>query len=171
MGYNSGASSGNLQLIQSQTAAAAASISFTTGIGASFNDYYVIFDGVQTSSNGDTLTLVYSTNGGSSYAATNYNSVLLNANNGGTSTNNGTTFNYISTAQDVTTSLYGNLTLFSLNNGKNPYTTGFISYINSGNNIMSNSSSFSTNTTVNAIRFIYGTGNITGTIKLFGIRN
>jgi hypothetical protein len=63
--------SGNLVLIQSQTASSSSALNFTTGL-TGFNNYYLTFNQVTGSSNGGNLYIQFSTNGGSSYSSSGY---------------------------------------------------------------------------------------------------
>lgn len=179
MAYNSGASSGNLVLIQEQVASASASIDFTTGI-TGYDIYYLSYYGVILSGTAD-LYLSVSTDGGSSYSTSNY--VTNGWENGGSSFNpyfftgspgalmghflgnNGGTIPLDASAfiyHFGSSSFYKQIAVFQNN-----------FFFASGNN---GYGSFSTNwqqtTVVNAFQLIPQSGTITsGTFKLYGVQN
>ena len=67
---NSGTASGfgaGPVLIQSQTASSSASISFTSGLDSTYDEYMFVFINIHIASNGERLQFQVSTNGGSSY--------------------------------------------------------------------------------------------------------
>lgn len=57
-------------LIQSQTASSSSSISFTSGLDATYDKYMFVFVNVHAASNGERLQFQVSTDGGSSYGVT-----------------------------------------------------------------------------------------------------
>lgn len=164
---------GNWVLIQTQTASASASISFTSGL-TTYNNLLLIYSNLVTTSNSTSNELVYSTNGGSSYLnsgyATGYN---INAYNSNVWTNgNSTAFVSMgaqnSTAagssdcgylyiQDLTSGSYTKVIGgMCLNQGTTPYQSYCLGTQSTGS--------------INAIRFLLSAGNIaTGTFSLYGL--
>jgi hypothetical protein len=61
---------GSLTLISSQTASASASISFTTGIDSTYDEYVFKFIGIHPSGDDANLEFNFSTDGGSNYNVT-----------------------------------------------------------------------------------------------------
>lgn len=172
MAYNAGASSGNLVFIQSQTASGAAAIDFTTGIGSTYNDYQLVIDGVSCSADGQDLTLLVSTDGGSTYKTTNYSCGGVFFNSGGTNASTpSTTYFQLTFNTQISTLAYGNFRLYSLFNGEQPNITGQSSYTLVNAYIGLCVAGFTTDTVVNALRVVFTSGTITGTVKLYGIVN
>jgi hypothetical protein len=64
------AKAGSLKLLSTQTASASASISFTTGIDSTYDEYWFIFNNIHPATGGADFTFQGSTNGGSSYGIT-----------------------------------------------------------------------------------------------------
>lgn len=179
--WNSSAASGgsNLVLIQSQTASASASLSFTTGITATYNNYLVLISNYFPATNGASLELVISSNGGSSYASTAYQGgiffVSFNSAIGTIANANTSSYFPILNASGSSGNSFqcgGTVNLFNVTNGNTPSIVGYCSGSNTTNvaalNLpVGNQQSI---TTVNAIRFICTSGNIsTGVFTLFGI--
>jgi hypothetical protein len=69
--WTSTSSIGNLVLIQSQTASSSSTLTFTTGITATYNNYMVVISNYKASTS-QNLLLQISTNGGSSYISSGY---------------------------------------------------------------------------------------------------
>ena len=67
---NAAVATGNMVLINSQTASASASISFTTGIDSTYKEYQFWFVNCHPSSNGARLTFNLSSDSGSNYNVT-----------------------------------------------------------------------------------------------------
>jgi hypothetical protein len=160
---------GALQLIQYQTQTNVASIDFTSGINTGTAPLIWVLNGVVPVTGSPNLQMQYSTNGGSSWANSGYNTgINHNAVNSTTLTNNtsttfaalGNTLSGISTynatiyMQNVTvgnfTFYYGNASWFDTS----VYRFGYL-----GGNLGSAS--------VNAIRFLMSSGNITGNIGVY----
>ncbi len=74
MAYNTGASSGNLILIDKKVASTSASITFTSGISG-YDTYRLTYEGVTVSASSDFLSIQFSTDGGANYSSTGYESV------------------------------------------------------------------------------------------------
>lgn len=161
-------------LLQSQTASNSATISFTTGISATYYNYVLVFDGVVPVTNGALLQIQYSTNGGSSYVSTGYSSGTgLGSNVGGAGSSQGT-----STSAMVIAALNnaannagaGTCWLYNLTSGSSAssVTRGY----NVGSNLIILSGGLFGNTTsvINAIQLSFSSGNISaGHFHLYGI--
>lgn len=171
MAYNEGASSGNLVLIQSQTASNSANLSFTTGI-TGYDKYVLQWNNFLPATNNTDLQLVFSIDGGSSYLAANYNSVLGQLNSGGYSQVSTTSFIFLGRAQDNSgIPMAGNITLYNLV-GSGVVCRGSATFSAGGGVFASFLAATSTATAVNAIRVLSSSGNITqGTFKLYGVAN
>jgi hypothetical protein len=177
MAYNEGASSGNLVLIQKQTASASAEIDFTSGI-TGYDIYYLSFYDIVCSAVTADLFLQFSVDGGATYETTNY------LENGCAAYNSSiNSFQNIVTGYQIGWSLNssgnplrGNAKLYSLNDGAN--SKGIIyEVVNQSNALTGNVSRnvgglFENASVVNALRFIPASGTITtGTFKLYGVQN
>jgi hypothetical protein len=177
-----------ITLISSQTASNSASVSFTSGLTSTYKAYKFVCVNIKVATNADEFGFLTSTNGGSSYGVTTTNTTFRayhqeNDSDAGlgyvtdfdiaqsTGLNN-LSLNQGNNADD---SFSGTLTLF------NPSSTTYVKhFIGSGCNshdttaplIVNNYLAGYVNTTsaVNAIQFKANSGNITGTIYMYGIK-
>lgn len=166
--FQAAASGGNLVLIQSQTASTSASLTFTTGITATYANYFLLYSNV-TLSAGVNLFLQISTNAGVSYIATGYTSGLTNNTyNSSTWTNGSATTGVI--LLNVSGLSSGFLYLFDVTGGANFQSAG-ITVANNGSGGGASFLSGGINTAnVNAFKIVPASGTInTGTFTLFGI--
>jgi len=169
--FTAQSNTGNTVLIQSQTVSGVSEITFTSGIGSTYNDYFLVIDGLSTSVNADSIDLTVSTNGGSSYLTTGYAGQYFAAFGGSSGANPITTGIRLFYVPDQNTLGYGTLRIYSLFNGSNPNFTGHTTGVNAGICLTTLIGGFTGNTVVNALRIKATTGNLTGTVKLFGIVN
>jgi hypothetical protein len=184
------ASGGTLTLLSTQTASASATISFTTGLDSTYDEYIFKFINCHPSSNSNTFQFQGSTNGGSTYATTITSSFFrayhLETDDAvygleyivDSDLAQGTGFQFINTLSDLGSdadqSLSGTLTLF--NPSSTTYVKQFISTVNishqgdyTENCFMSGY--FNTTSAINAIQFKMASGNIDdGIIKLYGVK-
>ena len=171
------APSSAMTLISTQTASNSASIDFT-GLSTTYKNYLVLLDWVVPSTEGAQFAMRFSTDNGATFISTStYNwADLYGVNpNGGNGTNS---FGYLTPGGVASTASLGGLnatiTLYNPNASAPTmwsvagvcYDTSVfgatISFMGGGAQTGANS--------VNAIRFLFGAGNITsGTIKLYGI--
>ena len=164
-----------LVYLGTQTASAAASVSFTTGISSNFVNYLVKIRDITTSIPNNGILLTFSTNGGSSYLATNYKAnIAMN----GTALDNdsSTTSIFVDVDETGTSTNQGNadVVMYNLSNSqvKTVYTFGgafqnFSSIVATRNGV-----GVQTGTTaVNAIKFAgNGGANMTAKFYLYGIQ-
>ncbi len=174
MAYNEGASSGNLVLIESQTASNVASVNFTAGISG-YSIYYLYYYNVSSGNNNDSLQMLLSIDGGSSYINTGYDNAGVYAWTGNVSSaNRSSTGIVLTNSQDAFTLGSGYTTLFNPSNAIERQSitsmvnrfTGFV--------ISTNYSTISPTTSeANAIQINYDSGGnvVTGTFKLYGVQN
>jgi hypothetical protein len=181
--------SDGITLISSQTASNSASISFTTGIDSTYKAYKFVFSSIHPRTNQAYFSFNMSTDSGSNYNVTK-TSTFFSAfqYESGSSTGllyqtvqdlaQSTAYQYISTntgnASDDSVS--GSLTLF------NPSSTTYVKHFISNNSNVYNDNSGNaslndfiagygnTTSAVNAIRFQMSSGNLDGTIYLYGIK-
>lgn len=159
-------SNGGMVLIQTQTTAGAASLDFTTGIGSPYSKYLLIGTNVKQVATAAYIYLRVSTDGGGSYIATGYTSGIVTfAYNGTTATNANVTTSFILHA--ITSGGPGVFqSTLDLTAGSQPGATTHGSHQNTlGNSV----SSYTTNSTVNAIRVLADAGTMSGTFSLYGL--
>jgi hypothetical protein len=168
LGSDAGPASGALTLVQTQTASASANLSFTTGISSTFGTYQVIFRDIQAGGGGSIFEMLLSTDGGSSYLSSTYQSGNeQNSWNGAGWTNfNSTTYGRLMDFAGGRASGYlfiSNLATSSNASWVGRYFVGNVNYITYGT---------CTTTGINALRFQLNSGTITsGTISLYSIAN
>jgi hypothetical protein len=181
------ASGGTLTLLSTQTASASATISFTTGLDSTYDEYIFKFIDIHPATNNANFTFNGSTDSGSNYNVTKTTTFFeAYHDEGDTDTNlqynatrdiaQGTGFQQLvtesSNAND--SNCVGTLTLF------NPSSTTYVKHFIARTNGMTfgtyshegNSAGyFNTTSAINAIRFQFSSGNIDdGIIKLYGVK-
>jgi hypothetical protein len=164
-------SGGDLVLIQHQTASSSSSLIFNTGISTS-GTYLFSLDGVTSSAGGGALKLVVSNNGGSTWASTGYyGGVVYSAyNTGSWSNSNSSAFFYVSSILDTAIKgTTGTLWLSNITIAKKSVLRGQVFSYNS-NPFFSILAGETGITGVNAFKFLFSSGNITGgTVSLYRI--
>lgn len=161
----------SLYLINTLTASSS-SPTITSGITSTYRNYLIVFSNVTFTTGGDKMTVVFSTDGGSSYLATGYTSGSTSAayNSTTLANNNGTTFVFMSNAGGTSTpGTSGYMYLYELATGnKVTFSGGFTT--NAATPTMGWTGGTSTTTTVNALKFSGSTNTLaTGTIKIYGM--
>ena len=182
-----GEDAGALNLLQTQTASSSASISFTTGIDSTYDEYWFIFNNCHPSNIGPNFDFFASTNGGSSYSTTVTSTFFAASHNeAGSSTflgydtgndeaqtTDGPTIGGSGYANDESNS--GILKLY--NPSSTTYVKHFISrmaiihgsYTNQSNQTFS-AGYFNTTSAIDAVKFQFSAGNVdAGTIQMFGV--
>jgi hypothetical protein len=183
------ASAGTLTLLSTQTASASATISFTTGLDSTYDEYQFKFINCRPSSDSNTFQFQGSTNGGSTYATTitsTFFKALANEANTSAALEyvansdlaQGTGFQCINELNDLgfdaDQSISGTLTLF--NPSSTTYVKHFISttnYCHQGDYTVNGfmAGYFNTTSAINAIQFKMASNNIAdGIIKLYGVK-
>jgi len=183
----SGVSGSSLVLISEQTASSSSNISFTSGIDSTYKEYVFKFINIHPSSNGARFNFNISADSGSNYnvskTSTYFNayhteddtsSAGLSYNTGGdlaNGTGDQNLFRGVGAGNDE--ALCGELHLFD------PSSTTFVKHFIASTTLTSSdpgaSSSFvagygNTTSAIDAIKFLFHTGNIdSGTIKMYGI--
>ena len=183
------ASGGTLILLSTQTASSSATISFTTGLDSTYDEYIFKFINLHPSSNGARLTFNLSTDGGSNYNVTKTSTAFkaYHKEDGAASalTYDGsydlaqsTAFENLGTdlISDNDSNVSGMLTLYS------PSSTTYVKhYIATSNGMADGSPPYSeqrfkagyanTTSAINAIQFKFDAGNIDdGIFKLYGVK-
>jgi hypothetical protein len=182
------APAGTLTLLSTQTASASATISFTTGLDSTYDEYIFKFINIHPATNSVSLTFNMSTDGGSNYNVTKTTTWFYATHNeADTSTNL-----IYSTAFDLAQSTANKVIGYNIGNGSdesasgeltlfNPSSTTYVKHFIARVNSYLQPDSFATqvftagyaNTTsaVNAVRFQMSSGNIDdGVIKLYGVK-
>jgi hypothetical protein len=183
--YNASIATGGMKLISSQTASNSASISFTTGIDSTYKEYQFWFVDIHPRTDSAYLRFNMSTDSGSNYNVTKTTTAFISSHSEDdlyTSLAYQTSHDLSqSTAfQDLTrdidndadASANGVLQLF--NPASTTYVKHFISNANSMSTYPETHNFFvagygNTTSAVNAVQFKMDTGNIDGTILMFGI--
>ena len=179
---------GSLILISESTASASSSISFTSGIDSTYDEYWFIFNNCHPSNIGPNFDFFASTNGGSSYSTTvtstffaashneagSSTSLGYDTGNDEAQTTDGPTIGGSGYANDESNS--GILKLY--NPSSTTYVKHFISrmaiihgsYTNQSNQTFS-AGYFNTTSAIDAVKFQFSAGNIDdGTIQMFGVK-
>lgn len=160
-----------LVLISTQTASSSTNLNFTSGITSTYGCYLVLIRAIRQST-ANTLQMLFSTDGGSTYLSSTY-----------TAGNNRTSWNSTAWTNTNSTSLCP-LIVFTAGPPSGDF-NGYL-YINNlatsntttfqgrmfGGNVQYNIFGACTTTNINAVRIQVNTGNMTsGTISLYGILN
>lgn len=182
----SGLSGGTMNLISTQTASGSATISFTSGIDSTYDEYVFKFYNIHPASNTVNLQINASTDGGSNYNVTKTTSYFLAYH---TENDSGTALQYYAnrdlaqstSAQQIVTigntnddSASGTLTLY--NPSSSVFVKHFISRLQAPTGEATQNCKdtyvagyFNTQSVINAIQFSMSSGNFDGVIKLYGI--
>ena len=183
--YNASVATGGMKLISSQTASNSASISFTTGIDSTYKEYQFWFVDIHPRTNAVYFQFNLSTDSGSNYNVTKTTTTFSAYHSettgealnylGGRDLTQSTAFQDLtigSLGSDADQSTSGTLTLF--NPSSTTYVKHFISILNetteddfSGNDFIAGYGN--TTSAVNAIQFKMSSGNMDGTILMYGI--
>ena len=178
---------GTLTLLSTQTASASATISFTTGLDSTYDQYIFKFINIHPATDGIEFQFNMSTDSGSNYNVTK-TTTFFNAFHAEADTSDGLLYNggqdlAQSTACQNLSGPIGNgadesgvgyLTLF--NPSSTTYVKNFISVIQDYNSDNTSEQKFiagygNTTSAVNAVRFQMASGNIDdGIIKLYGVK-
>ena len=182
-----GEPSGALTLLQTQTASGVSSISFTTGIDSTYDEYWFIYNNFHPQTDVAQLGFQASTNGGSSYGvtmtSTNFTTLHNEADNDTWQGYSATRDLAQSTSYPIATDGYGNDNdqcgvgeLWLFNPSSTTYVKHFLHIDNcyNANNYSCRSDHagyFNTTSAINAINFKFNTGNIdAGYIQMFGVK-
>ncbi len=183
--YNAAVVSGSMVLISSQTASASASISFTTGIDSTYKEYQFYFINIHPATDSVGFSFQGSTDGGSNYNVT-MTTTFFEAyhDEANTATGLGYEASYdqaqgtgfqrivLNQGSDADQSCNGTLQLF------NPSSTTYVKhFIASSNSSSATNYSqedfmagyFNTTSAINAVQFKMSSGNMDGTILMYGI--
>jgi hypothetical protein len=181
------ASGGTLILLSTQTASASATISFTTGLDSTYDEYIFKFINIEAATNNTQLTFNYSTDSGSNYNVTKTSTFFVAIHgesdtptileySTGLDLAQSTSFQPLTSEQGdgADESSSGTLTLF--NPSSTTYVKHWISNFNANDTDDRNRNYYTagygnTTSAVNAIQFKMSSGNIdNGIIKLYGVK-
>jgi hypothetical protein len=185
--YNAAVATGNMVLISSQTASNSASISFTTGIDSTYKEYQFWFIDIHPRTNAVNFQFNLSTDSGSNYNVTKTSTVFdayhFENDTGhdllyrtATDLAQSTDFQRLTEANflggDADQNLGGSMSLF--NPASTTYVKHFISRINHSHSADYTSDIYvagygNTTSACNAIQFKMSSGNMDGTILMYGI--
>lgn len=172
---NATVSSGNLVLLQTQTVSSASSIAFTTGITSTYTNYVLLFYDVILSVAQATMSMEFSTNGGSSYLTSGYQSgiTFLQFSSPSASfsqVNSTSQFVLIIAGPDASSTMAGTINIYDLTNGATPKIIGDTISTDTGSCYWQKTFGKQATGTINAIKIFPSSGNITsGTFSLYGL--
>lgn len=170
-------------LIGSQTVSAGAQIDFTTGFDSTYDEYVFLLIGLFPATAGTNLLMRVSIDSGATFLATNYFGALSGYGNGFTSNGGSGTLDQL--GHPLTSSLGPNNAAADALTGKaHLILTATRATMQSQSGWKNNSgtavnqmavscnwSNVATASRVNAVRFLATTGNITGTVRMYGVKN
>lgn len=167
--FQAAASGGALVKISTLTASNQASVSFTSAISGTYTTYLLSYNNVQPITTNALFQMLVSSNNGSSYIATNYQSGIQNWIWNNTTDGNINSTTYIPVNNGITNS--------TTTSGQIWFTTaaaftawGSSTIVAGGNLYSVLLGAYNTSTSVNAIQFSFASGNInTGTFTLYGL--
>ena len=184
--YNAAIATGSMVLISSQTASNSASISFTTGIDSTYKEYQFWFIDIHPRTDGVEFQFNMSTDSGSNYNVTKtttyFQAVHNEADNDTALAYNtsydlaqSTGYQFLTTdnSSDADHACQGSLSLY--NPASTTYVKHFISNFNETNVSDYNKNVYvagygNTTSAINAVRFQMSSGNMDGTILMYGIK-
>ena len=181
------ASGGTLILLSTQTASSSATISFTTGLDSTYDEYVFKFINCHPATDSVQIQFNGSTDSGSNYNVTKTSTFFISEHNeagtftgltytGGLDLAQSTAFQGLSGSlgNDNDQNVSGTLTLF------NPSSTTYVKHFIGRSNTMHpddfsqdgfSAGYFNTTSAINAIQFKFGSGNIDdGIIKMYGVK-
>jgi len=183
--YNAAIATGNMVLISSQTASNSASISFTTGIDSTYKEYQFWFIDIHPRTDGPNFTFNASTDSGSNYNVTKTSTYFTAYHDepdtgaavvyeGAGDLAQSTAFQplFRDAGSDADQTVAGYISLF--NPSSTTYVKHFISTVdgyqlNDTSIIALVAGYMNTTSAVNAIQFKFASGNMDGTILMYGI--
>lgn len=169
---------GGLVLLSSQTASTSSSLDFTSIITSTYDDYLFKLINILPATDGTTILMQMSTDGGSTYASTSYTNWQFrfdagSSGTGGSATNGIALGETNGIGSSAAFGLVGTVELFSPGSSSlHKAVEGSVLFRNSGGTRIKHTlgGAYESNTAVNAIRFLAASGNITsGTIRCYGI--
>lgn len=167
-----------LVLLESKTASSSASLAFTNSFSSSYDTYMIQFVSVKPATNNQALLAQVSTNGGSSYISTGtyrwgqwrYASGAQSGAWGGSNTDTSWHIDFQSSNSASAPGLAATVWLSDVLN--NPAWNGCFTEFDGSNYLGAQSYGSTTTPTtgVNAIQFLFASGNIaSGTIRIYGL--
>ena len=182
-----GAGGGSLTLITSTNASAAASVAFT-GLSSTYHAYLLVFDRIITSSDDVGVYLRTSTNNGSSYdsgagdyqyivdssraSTTSYVAAEI-ANSSATEIRLNPAGGSVGLGNATNETMSGHVIIYDPSNTAYTFVTGQVAFLNAVTSV-THAAVYglrATTTAVNAMQIILSAGNISGTFRLYGIKD
>lgn len=173
---------GGLVFVEGHIASSSASLDFTTGITSTFDDYEFRLVGIVPATDNADLQILFSTDGGSTWLSANYgwsrNGAQLDvsaASGIAGSASDSKILVFPQIPNNAAQGLSGRFALYDpLSTTMNKRMTGeLFTYFNSGSLVRFqsvNSGLWEGTTAVNAVRFVFSSGNIAkGTVRLYGL--
>ena len=174
------AGGGSWNLLQTLTASTSSTLSFTSGIDGTYQNYAVVFSGVKPSNDNSTLYMRWSVDGGSNYLSSAYLYATFNANtgNGSSSTGSASASQIVVHFPAVGSDSNGENCMGTIKiaqpsdtSQKTLSSTLSSGFDNAGRNITCmGAGSNTTKSAINALQFFFSAGTISvGKFKLYGI--
>lgn len=170
------AAAGAIVFISSQSPSGSASAAFTSGITGTYNTYLFMWKNISAASNGVSFICEVSTDGGSNWLATGYVSTHLNFNSGGVSVSSITTSVLLSEASGFssTNTGSGKIWFHYINSGGLCKADGNGTYpVAAGAGVSGGGvyqASCPASSTINAVRFRMSSGNLSGFVAMYGVK-
>ncbi len=174
-----GGGGGGLTLLEQHAASSSASLDFTSWYSSTYDEYLISIVGLIPATDGAQLLGQFSTDGGSSFAATNYKYTMSYGASSGTTgisaSNAGTSIPVSGTVENTTSTSFLDSTIHLYNPGSATRAKRMRVYsdllANDGNYYQwSGTGAWNDVTAVNALRFIFTAGNVAeGTIRIYGL--
>lgn len=169
-------SAGAWSWIAQKTASGSTSLTFTSGITTTYNNYALLFTDLVPATNGDTIIIQISSDGGLTYINSGYVSGINTLPYNGTTVTNAnatTSFYAGTTLLNAVPGLGGWVYLFNMTKNGNVFSTAYTNGTATGPvpSMQLISGTYATNIIVNALSISGAGGNLTsGTVSLFGLR-
>ena len=182
--YNASVATGGMVLLSTQTASNSASISFTTGIDSTYKEYQFYFIDINPANNGAAFTFNMSTDSGSNYNVTKTSTVFVTWH---PENDSATSLAYTSSLDLAQSTAFQNIS-HDIGNGADESAAGYISLFNPASttyvkHFISNFNNTyvsytqnqyvagygNTTSAINALQFKMSSGNMDGTILMYGI--
>lgn len=171
--YQTSSGGGSWAYVTTSTASGASAISITSM--GSYSQYVLIGSNISAATNGVTLLVEFSTDGGSSWLTSGYASVLFYWNGAGSNVGSSTSYVVLTVANAMSSSHVANLRLNIYNVGTSTLTnvTGQCIWpdtFSSGGGLSGMvTAKAPASSSINAVRVRTSSGNISGTLRLYGI--
>jgi hypothetical protein len=170
----------SLVLLATQTTAGAAALSFTSSVDNTYKEYLFVLSAINSVTDAVTLQMQLSQDGGSTWLTTGYDYALMimssaSATPGGAAAESAAAINLTDATVSNTTArpLDGEIRLFNPSDANRHPISIDLSYFTSDvhhKRVAGAGIQVATTGAVNAVRFLMSSGNMIGTIYMFGVR-